>query len=97
MAMNRLGLSKLIRLAMSRQQASLFFFVLLIGWNGHLSAQTSFYQGKTIRVVIGSSAGGGYDLWARHLARYMGKYIPGNPELVPQNMPGQSPRIMFMG
>ena len=88
MAMNRLGLSKLIRLAMSRQQASLFFFVLLIGWNGHLSAQTSFYQGKTIRVVIGSSPGGGYDLWARHLARYMGKYIPGNPELVPQNMPG---------
>ena len=47
-----------------------------------------FYQGKTIRVVIGSSTGGGYDLWARVLARYYGKYIPGNPTLLAQNMPG---------
>src|SRR6201984_2862569 len=86
--MNRFGLLKPMRLTLSRVQASLFFFFLLIGWSGYLSAQTPFYQGKTIRVVIGSSAGGGYDLWARHLARYMGKYIPGNPELVPQNMPG---------
>lgn len=48
----------------------------------------SFYQGKTITVVIAFSAGGGYDLYARLLARYMGKYIPGNPTIVPQNMPG---------
>src|SRR6516164_8394946 len=88
MVMNRLDLSKSMRLAISARRASLFFFVLLVAWSGYLSAQTSFYQGKTIRVVIGSSSGGGYDLWARHLARYMGKYIPGNPELVPQNMPG---------
>lgn len=52
------------------------------------SAQAPFYQGKAIRLVIGSSAGGGYDLWARHTARFLGKYIPGNPEVVPQNMPG---------
>jgi len=52
------------------------------------SAQTPFYQGKTIRIVIGSSTGGGYDLWARVLARYYGKYIPGNPTILVQNMPG---------
>jgi tripartite-type tricarboxylate transporter receptor subunit TctC len=52
------------------------------------SAQTPFYQGKTIRIVVGSSTGGGYDLWARVLARYYGKYLPGNPTILVQNMPG---------
>jgi tripartite-type tricarboxylate transporter receptor subunit TctC len=47
-----------------------------------------FYKGKTINVVIGFSVGGGYDLYARHLARHIGKHIPGNPNVVPQNMPG---------
>ena len=47
-----------------------------------------FYSGKTVTVAIGYSAGGGYDLYARLLARYMGKYIPGQPTIVPQNMPG---------
>ena len=68
--------------------ASLFFLLLLIDGKVDLFAQALFYQGKTIRVVIGSSAGGGYDLWARHMARFIGKYIPGNPEVVAQNMPG---------
>ena len=52
------------------------------------AAQTPFYQGKTVRIVIGSSTGGGYDLWARVLARHYGKYIPGNPTILVQNMPG---------
>ncbi len=52
------------------------------------SAQTPFYQGKTIRIVVGSTTGGGYDLWARVLARYYGKYIAGNPTILVQNMPG---------
>jgi tripartite-type tricarboxylate transporter receptor subunit TctC len=60
----------------------------LFACSSELYAQTPFYQGKTIRLVIGSSAGGGYDQWARLTARYLGKYIPGNPEVVPQNMPG---------
>src|SRR5258708_27539976 len=47
----------------------------------------NFYKGKTVQVLIGFSAGGGYDIYARTLARYMGKHIPGNPTLVPQNMP----------
>ncbi len=48
----------------------------------------NFYRGKSINIYIGSGAGGGYDAYARALARHMGKYIPGNPNIVPQNMPG---------
>lgn len=47
-----------------------------------------FYKGKTINITIGSSAGGGYDTYARTLGRHLSKYIPGNPIIVPQNMPG---------
>jgi tripartite-type tricarboxylate transporter receptor subunit TctC len=47
-----------------------------------------FYRGKQISLVIGSSAGGGYDLYARLLARHMSRHIPGNPVIVPTNMPG---------
>jgi tripartite-type tricarboxylate transporter receptor subunit TctC len=52
------------------------------------NCQENFFSGKTIRIVVGSSPGGGYDYWARLLARYMSKYIPGTPEVVVQNMPG---------
>jgi tripartite-type tricarboxylate transporter receptor subunit TctC len=47
-----------------------------------------FYRGKTISVLIGFSVGGGYDLYARHLARHIGKHIPGKPTMLPQNMAG---------
>ena len=47
-----------------------------------------FYAHRQVRVMIGVSTGGGYDLYARVLARYMGRHIPGNPLLVPENMPG---------
>lgn len=47
-----------------------------------------FYDGKTIRIVVGYAPGGGYDFYARLLARYMGKYVPGNPAFVVENMPG---------
>jgi tripartite-type tricarboxylate transporter receptor subunit TctC len=47
-----------------------------------------FYRGKSISLIIGFSVGGGYDLYARHLARHMSKHIPGKPAIVPQNMTG---------
>ena len=52
------------------------------------SAQTPFYQGKTITMVVSSTTGGTYDLWARVMAPHIVKYIPGNPSIVVQNMPG---------
>ena len=52
-------------------------------------AQTEpFYKGKAIRIVVGNTAGGAYDRWARLIARYMGKHISGNPDVIVQNMPG---------
>ncbi len=47
-----------------------------------------FYKGKTIRLVVGSAPGGGYDRWARLIARHMPKYIPGKPNIIIQNIPG---------
>jgi tripartite-type tricarboxylate transporter receptor subunit TctC len=47
-----------------------------------------FYSGKTVQLVIGYAPGGGYDVYARALARHMGRHIPGNPSIVVQNMPG---------
>jgi len=51
-------------------------------------AQEPFYKGKTIRIVVGFSAGGGFDTYARALARHMGKHISGNPSLTVENMAG---------
>ena len=49
---------------------------------------TSFYSGKSVRLTVGSSAGGGTDIVARILARHMGKYIPGKPPILVVNQPG---------
>ncbi|HEX2930527.1 MAG TPA: tripartite tricarboxylate transporter substrate-binding protein [Candidatus Binatia bacterium] len=47
-----------------------------------------FYKGKTVRVIVGGSAGGGFDTYSRVMARHMGKHIPGNPALLVENMTG---------
>lgn len=55
------------------------------------SAQTSvaeFYKGKSIYIVVGTAAGGGFDAYARMIARHLGKHIPGNPTIIPQNLDG---------
>ena len=57
------------------------------------AAIAAFYGGKTIRVIVGLEAGGGFDTTARLLARHMGKYIPGNPTLVVENMVGAGSRV----
>src|ERR687889_196679 len=65
----------------------------LLAWvfaTGPAAAQSrgEFYAGKTINIIVGFSPGGGYDRYARLLARSLGKYIPGKPNVVVQNMPG---------
>ncbi len=52
-----------------------------------------FYKGKTIRVIVGGTAGGGFDVYTRAMTRYMGKHIPGNPTLIVENMTGAATRI----
>jgi tripartite-type tricarboxylate transporter receptor subunit TctC len=51
-------------------------------------AQSDFYKGKVIRIMVGSTAGGFYDRWGRLFAKYMPKYIPGQPDMIVQNMTG---------
>ena len=48
----------------------------------------AFYKGKVVRLVVGVGVGSGYDINARLLARYLPKYIPGNPSVIVQNQPG---------
>jgi tripartite-type tricarboxylate transporter receptor subunit TctC len=74
---------------------SIFFAAVLFLslWSTNLHAQADFYKGKTIRVVIGYTAGGTNDLWARAIARFWSKYIPGNPDIIVQNMPGAATMI----
>lgn len=51
-------------------------------------AQDPFYKGKTIRIIVATSAGGGFDTYTRTIARYLGKHVPGQPAIVVENMPG---------
>ncbi len=62
--------------------------LLLIAGAGGVFAQANFYEGKTIRFIVGFSAGGGYDAYTRTMARHMGKHVPGNPVFVVDNMAG---------
>ena len=64
---------------------ALLFFV---GFSGTVQAQSDFYKGKQIRILVGFTAGGIIDLWARLYTQHLGKYIPGNPDLIVQNVPG---------
>jgi tripartite-type tricarboxylate transporter receptor subunit TctC len=52
------------------------------------SATDEFFQGKTIRIVVGFAAGGGFDTYSRVIGRHMGKFIPGNPSIIVENMTG---------
>jgi tripartite-type tricarboxylate transporter receptor subunit TctC len=69
--------------------ASLTTALVLLG-AGIASAQApaGYYAGKTVKMLIGLGAGGGYDLWARTVARHIGKHLPGNPTVISQNMEG---------
>ncbi len=55
---------------------------------GHAQSPADFYKGKTVDLMIGYSVGGGYDVYARLIARYLGRHIPGNPTVTPKNMEG---------
>jgi len=62
--------------------------------HAHAQDPASFYKGKTVDLYVGYSAGGGYDIYARALARHMGRFIAGNPTIVPKNMPGAGSLVL---
>src|SRR5918994_2959075 len=66
---------------------------LIIGWHSNLPAQTPFYQGKNLTIVVGTKAGDVYDLYPRLFAEYLPKYIPGSPNIIIQNVAGAASLI----
>ncbi len=76
----------LIALDHARRVASLL--AALVVQPARAAGVEDFYKGKTVSIVIGYSVGGGYDAYGRLVARHLGKYIPGQPNVVPQNMTG---------
>src|SRR4029453_4804162 len=65
-----------------------FALLIVLVWSSNLPAQTSFYEGKTVTIRVGFTAGGVFDVWGRISPAHIGKYIPGNPTVVVQNMTG---------
>jgi tripartite-type tricarboxylate transporter receptor subunit TctC len=100
LTVTRIGVNFLLALTINRKERVMrksgFLFTLVLssavifsGIAREVRAQDdTFYKDKTITVVVGSTAGGFYDRWGRLFARYMGQYIPGNPEIIAQNMAG---------
>jgi tripartite-type tricarboxylate transporter receptor subunit TctC len=73
----------------SLRLASLGFFALAAAASHvHAASVADFYKGKTLTLYIGSEAGSGYDIYGRSVGRVIGRHIPGNPAVVPENMPG---------
>ena len=66
--------------------------VLVVTPSTHASTH-EFFSGKMVRIIVGGSAGGGFDLYARTIARHMGRHIPGSPTIIVENMPGAGQRI----
>jgi tripartite-type tricarboxylate transporter receptor subunit TctC len=59
-----------------------------LAWAIPTDAQSKVFDGKTVRIVVGFSAGGGYDTYSRAIARHLGRHIPGKPTIIVENMPG---------
>jgi tripartite-type tricarboxylate transporter receptor subunit TctC len=79
-----------IELGIDMRKPALLAAIAIAGASPCLAQDSiaQFYKGRQITVVVGSSPGGGYDIYARLMARHMGKYIPGNPSMLVTNMPG---------
>lgn len=72
----------------------LWLLILIVGAGAPpAAAQGDFYRGKTIRIVVGFTPGGGYDTYSRAIARHLGKHIPGTPAVIVENMPGAASLI----
>jgi tripartite-type tricarboxylate transporter receptor subunit TctC len=71
-----------------RRSVTAISLSLLLTTATPLAAQPDALAGKSVQMIIGFGPGGGYDLWGRTVGRHIGKHLPGNPNVVPQNMPG---------
>lgn len=74
--------------------AAIAFAAMLPAAPGAADPVADFYRGKTVEMIIGAAAGGGYDIAGRAVARHLGRHIPGQPALIVRNMPGATSLIM---
>jgi tripartite-type tricarboxylate transporter receptor subunit TctC len=83
-------LTSFFSLTIKTLMRSLWLIIIALGFfvTGPVAGQDLFYQGKTIRLIVGTAAGGGFDTYSRVVARHMGRHIPGNPTIIVDNMPG---------
>ena len=72
------------------------FALLVVAGLACAAGVEDFYKGRNVTLIVGYSVGGGYDAYARLLGRYFGKHIPGNPSIVPKNMPPPFVRQLAM-
>jgi tripartite-type tricarboxylate transporter receptor subunit TctC len=72
----------------NQTQLSALALLALLTSAGAANAQGDLLAGKSVQMIIGFGAGGGYDLWGRTVGRHIGRHLPGNPTVIPQNMPG---------
>ena len=78
---------------LQRLTGAILTTLVLAQWNAAAMAQAPFYAGKTITIIAGTKAGDVYDTYARLFAEHLPKYIPGNPNIIVQNMPGAGSMI----
>jgi tripartite-type tricarboxylate transporter receptor subunit TctC len=71
-----------------REAVAILIALLLGGASARADAVSDFYKGRQFNVIVGYATGGGYDVYGRLIARHIGRHIPGNPNVVVQNMPG---------
>src|SRR5712692_7046742 len=87
------GKIKGVNMRLRIKTLAILLALLIFGGTRLVFAQTNFYEGKTIRFIVGFSAGGGYDTYTRLIARHMGRHVPGNPIFVVDNMAGAGSMI----
>src|SRR4051812_32800434 len=89
MVIGRLALGRLSlgRMALGRLALGLVLAAVAAA-HAHADDVAGFYRGKQVRLVVGYGTGGGYDVYARLLAKILGRHIPGSPTVIVQNMPG---------
>src|SRR5262249_12891267 len=80
------------RLTMFRTIAAVAALLAINGATASAGEVAEFYRGKTVRLIIGYGTGGGYDIYGKFFARYLGEHIPGKPTVIAQNMPGAGSR-----
>ena len=73
---------------MFKRVSAVIFALALAGSTALAETVQEFYRGKTVQLVLGYGPGGGYDVYARLVARFLGRHIPGNPQVIVVNMPG---------